>query len=544
LTYRTDVLIRRGKTALRLLKGLPRRLKSRAGRAYPTVIIGRLRRERVRNFDHLFTRGPKARRHAMRQRLATLLAALGASPPLYPANPSAALAKALADAGPDEVWLALAVLSGRLPDTPTVMRAVRSLRLDGPVAALFGSLKASGGLDGPLWPEVDLVIDDVLVDVSNTSRVPVTTGIQRVVRECIQRWDRDHAPTFVGWTDGFNTLRRLSAMERYRALHGFRQGADPIGARFEDQPAIVPWGCVFLIPELPAEPQRTPILQALASFSRSRTGLIGFDCVPMTNAETVDEGMAGYFARFLAAAAHMDRITTISHASEAEYRGWKAMLAGSGRTGPDIRPILLPVEAKMPTETALQQAHDLLSVGPLPIVLAVGSIEPRKNHLALLQAAEVLWGDGLRFTLTFVGGHRWSSDQFHSRIKHLQSLNRPVQTVRALPDELLWAAYRLAYFTVFPSIHEGFGLPVAESLASGTPVITSDFGSMKEIAGSGGALLVDPRDDRAIETALRSLLEDRELRERLAREAQNLPQRTWEQYAAETWDYLVCDPNR
>jgi glycosyltransferase involved in cell wall biosynthesis len=313
---------------------------------------------------------------------------------------------------------------------------------------------------------------------------------------------------------------------------------------FDDQPAIVPWGCVFLVPELPADPERTPRLQALASFSRSRTGMIGYDCVPVTNAETVDVGMAGYFARFLAAAAQVDRITTISHASEAEYRGWKAMLAGSGRPGPDIRTILLPVEVRKPTEAALQEAHELLSLGPLPIVLTVGSHEPRKNHMAVLHAAEVLWREGLLFTLTFVGAHRWSSDPFHDRIKHLQSLSRPVQTLRALDDDLLWAAYRLADITVFPSIHEGFGLPVAESLASGTPVITSDFGSMKEIAGAGGALLVDPRDDHALETALRRLLEDRELRERLGSEAEKLPQRTWDQYAAETWRYLVEETPR
>jgi glycosyltransferase involved in cell wall biosynthesis len=116
-----------------------------------------------------------------------------------------------------------------------------------------------------------------------------------------------------------------------------------------------------------------------------------------------------------------------------------------------------------------------------------------------------------------------------------------VHTIVALPDELLWAAYRLAYCTVFPSVHEGYGLPVAESLASGTPVITANFGSMSEIASQGGALLVNPRDDRDLTDALRKLLLDKGLRERLAEEATRIPVRTWEQYAAETWDYFVAD---
>ena len=111
--------------------------------------------------------------------------------------------------------------------------------------------------------------------------------------------------------------------------------------------------------------------------------------------------------------------------------------------------------------------------------------------------------------------------------------------MRALPDELLWAAYRLAYCTVFASLHEGYGLPVAESLASGTPVITSNFGSMRDLASRGGALLVDPRQDHQLSDALRQLLLDRPLRDRLAAQAATIPLRTWDDYAADTWNYLV-----
>ncbi len=82
-------------------------------------------------------------------------------------------------------------------------------------------------------------------------------------------------------------------------------------------------------------------------------------------------------------------------------------------------------------------------------------------------------------------------------------------------------------------------MPVAESLASGTPVITSNFGSMLECTRSGGALLIDPRDTTDLTNALRRLLEDRALHQRLSTEAANTPIRTWDDYAAEVWDYLV-----
>jgi glycosyltransferase involved in cell wall biosynthesis len=176
------------------------------------------------------------------------------------------------------------------------------------------------------------------------------------------------------------------------------------------------------------------------------------------------------------------------------------------------------------------------------VVLSVGSHEPRKNHLAVLHAAEVLWREGLSFTLAFVGGNSWNSAEFETQVESLRRANRPVQTILGLPDELLWAAYRLAYCTVFVSLHEGFGLPVAESLACGTPVITSDFGSMREIAGQGGALLVDPRRDESIIDGLRRLLTDRPFRDQLAATAANMTRRSWDQYAQETWDYLVAAP--
>ena len=171
----------------------------------------------------------------------------------------------------------------------------------------------------------------------------------------------------------------------------------------------------------------------------------------------------------------------------------------------------------------MRQARDLLGIGTLPIVLAVGSHEPRKNHLALLHAAELLWREGLLFNLVFVGGNSWNSAAFDAQVDTLRQANRPVQTILGLPDDLLWAAYRQAYCTVFPSLHEGFGLPVAESLASGTPVITSNFGSMRDLARHGGALLVDPRNDHDLTDALRQLLLDPALRDRLAAQAARTP---------------------
>ena len=98
-----------------------------------------------------------------------------------------------------------------------------------------------------------------------------------------------------------------------------------------------------------------------------------------------------------------------------------------------------------------------------------------------------------------MGGNSWNSQAFQATLSGLAAAGRPVESISAASDDLLWGGYRVARFTVFPSLNEGFGLPLAESLACGTPAVTSDFGSMREIVElGGGALLVDPRDDHSV----------------------------------------------
>jgi glycosyltransferase involved in cell wall biosynthesis len=215
------------------------------------------------------------------------------------------------------------------------------------------------------------------------------------------------------------------------------------------------------------------------------------------------------------------------------------MVHSQGLDGPQVLPHLLPAEVPAVDDVALQATHDLLALDDLPVVLAVGSHEPRKNHVPVLHAAEHLWRAGIPFHLVFIGGSGWRSDRFHALVDRLREAGRPVQVLRNQPEDVLFAAYRLARFMVFPSLAEGFGLPLVEALLSGTPVITSNYGAMAEVAAAGGALTVDPRDTDAIEAAMRLLLTDEVAFARVRDEARALRWKTWDEYAAETWRYLV-----
>lgn len=445
-----------------------------------------------------------------------------------------------------EVWLALAAVSGRLPVDATITTICRCAEFSG-ASALMAEIVGSTGTD-TLGREVRIVADAVVVDVHHTAHTDLATGIQRVARETARRWAEQHDCTLLAWIDHFHALRELTAVETARMLATSSTTTAPAEAAEPDEaqtattrlPAIVvPWRCTYLLPELVADRERNRRILAMARHTPTTTGVIGFDCIPITSGDTSADRVPDFFADHLATVRHFDRITTISHAAGDEYSGWRTMLDAIGMTGPDIRPILLPAETPASTDEDLDRARRRFIVAGLPMVLCVGTHEPRKNHLAVLHAAEILWQEGVEFSLTFVGGHSWNSEHFAMRLRELQSIGRPLETASGVSDELLWAAYRLARCTVFPSFNEGYGLPAAESLSVGTPVITSGYGSMKEIAADGGALLVDPRNDASIVDALRTLLTDNAVDERLRNEARSRPTRTWDVYAAETWAYLT-----
>lgn len=488
-------------------------------------------------------RRPKASaevRAAWARRLAGVATALGRSVADLGPAPSmreleAALGRVVRLTDRGEVWLALAAVSGRLPLDKTVTSVCRAAEFAG-ARPLLAAL-SEGTRSTTVHRRVEIVSDAVVVDVHETAHTVLATGIQRVARESARRWAAEHDLRMVAWIDDFEAMRALTGEELARMSGGAAPHDAP--ATPEDAPIVVPWHSTYVLPELVADRRRNQRLLALARHTSNRTGVIGFDCIPITSGDTSDAGVPDFFADHLATVRHFDRITTISDASGGEYSGWRTMLGAIGASGPDITPILLPAEAPPVDADTIEQARRRFRVAGMPMVLCVGTHEPRKNHGAVLHAAETLWREGHEFSVTFVGGHSWRGHSFRTRLAELQAAGRPVESASGVSDQMLWAAYRLARCTIFPSFNEGYGLPVAESLAAGTPAITSGYGSMLEIATGGGALLVDPRDDRSVTGALRDLLSNDATHQRLTAEAAARPVRTWDDYARETWAYLV-----
>jgi glycosyltransferase involved in cell wall biosynthesis len=169
---------------------------------------------------------------------------------------------------------------------------------------------------------------------------------------------------------------------------------------------------------------------------------------------------------------------------------------------------------------------------PEHFILYVGTIEPRKNLTALLEAFHhLLATHDLR--LVFVGKKGWLYEGFFRRLRELGLEDRVIFT-GYVPDEDLPAIYSAADLFVFPSLYEGFGLPVLEAMACGTPVVCSNTSCLPEVAGDA-ALLVDPADVRALAGAMERALTDEALRVTLrARVMGKARGFTWEQAAQKT----------
>jgi glycosyltransferase involved in cell wall biosynthesis len=143
---------------------------------------------------------------------------------------------------------------------------------------------------------------------------------------------------------------------------------------------------------------------------------------------------------------------------------------------------------------------------PAQFILHVGTLEPRKNLIRLLEAFHALLADWPTLKLVFVGKKGWLYDPFFERLRAL-GLEEAVIFPGYVEEADLPAFYQLAALFVYPSLYEGFGLPPLEAMACGTPVVSSDSSSLPEVVGEAG-LLVNPTDTAGLVAAMRRVLSD------------------------------------
>jgi glycosyltransferase involved in cell wall biosynthesis len=148
---------------------------------------------------------------------------------------------------------------------------------------------------------------------------------------------------------------------------------------------------------------------------------------------------------------------------------------------------------------------------PDRFILFVGTLEPRKNVVRLIEAYARL--PETRPPLLLIGGRGWLYDEVFARVEAL-GLGDEVSFVGFVPAEDLPLWYNSASLFVYPSLYEGFGLPPLEAMACGTPVVVSTASSLPEVVGPAG-LLADPESSEALAQAMEQILADSDLREEM-----------------------------
>jgi glycosyltransferase involved in cell wall biosynthesis len=370
----------------------------------------------------------------------------------------------------------------------------------------------------------------IFVDVTHTAHSPARSGVQRVVRSLVQ-----HLPGAVPVThDPFaRQWRRLSPLEAANLAGspvgngGGRSARWPLvtrlrgllsRARVITYPTLE-YASAALVPEI-FSPSVAASLPALRRRVRGPVAAVFHDALALRLPELTPPATVARFPAYLRELATFDGVAAVSEDSRQsliDYWQWAGIQAP-----PPVVALPLGIDAPPAAPGCLPDGE--------PHVLCVGTLEGRKNQLALLEACERLWSKGHPFRLTLLGhANKQTGAPALARLATLR--HRPVTWLGSVDEATLEAAYRTCHFTVYPSLMEGFGLPVLESLARGRPCIVGRGGALAESAVGGGCVIVDQPDADSLSLAIASLLTDRGQYQRLAAEAAARTLRTAQAHA-------------
>lgn len=257
--------------------------------------------------------------------------------------------------------------------------------------------------------------------------------------------------------------------------------------------------------------------------SRTRTLLTVHDLSFVLMPETATQNLRVYLQRVVPRSiARADHVLADSEATRQD------ILTLYGTAPEKVSTLHSGVEARfrrIVQPALLESVKKRYGIGDGPFILSIGTVQPRKNYARLARAIDQSNIPDLK--LVIAGGKGWLADDLYETIEQL-GLQERVQLIGFVDDDDLPALYSAALALAFPSLYEGFGLPVLEAMACELPVVTSNVSSLPEVAGEA-AILIDPEDIDQITEALRQVIFDSALRALLVK-------RGLERAASFTWE--------
>jgi glycosyltransferase involved in cell wall biosynthesis len=385
----------------------------------------------------------------------------------------------------------------------------------------------------------------LLVDVTHTSHTRARTGVQQVTRSVCAALREEgfpvcHDPYRAAWrplraSERENLVAPAAAIQRRSARWPWSMR---LRGRFERwagaAPPKLPHEAGLLVPEVFSATVGAALPALLRHVGGPRVAVF-HDALPLQFPELTPSRTVARFPHYLRELLAFDGIAAVSATSRDALAGYWQWL------GVTATPPILVLPHGLAAVAARAAAP---APAAEPEVLCVGSLEPRKNHLALLAACDELWAEGRRFRLRLIGLANAQAAPVLQRLAELQADGRPVRYDGPVGEAELHAAYDRCTFTVYPSLGEGFGLPVAESLAHGRPCICLGQGATAEVARGGGCVELPAVEAAALAAGLRQLLDHPADIERLAAAARQRRFRTWSDYVHELRAWMQTLPRR
>ncbi len=378
----------------------------------------------------------------------------------------------------------------------------------------------------------------LLFDATHTSHTAAQTGIQRVCRTLFDELRVQglatpicYDPHLIGWRSlapgEVSVLRDRSggAGKSRGAKWTLAQKISGASRRWFGRKPALPAASGLICPELFSAKVGSHLPELLSVVAGPRVAIF-YDAIALKFPELTPPGTVARFPAYLRELLLFDGIVAISEDSATCLRDYWRWLGVAHP--PPVHAIHLGIDrpAALATEAASRPAT--------PRLLCVCTIEGRKNHLALLDACETLWQEGLSFELQLIGLARAdTAGPALARINELKSAGRSLLFDGSVPEAELHTAYRACSFTVYPSLIEGFGMPVLESLHYGKPCVCSGLGALGESAHGGGCVPLATVDTASLVSALRRLLQHPNELAALSATARARQLKSWPEYAAE-----------
>lgn len=346
----------------------------------------------------------------------------------------------------------------------------------------------------------------LLVDISELVQQDARTGIQRVVRSILHEW-LSHPPDAYEVRAVYATTEKLG----YRYADQFVQkliGSPSVSTVDSDSAIDYAPGDIFLA--LDMQPQVQIYQSAFYKILRNHgvdVRFVLYDLLPITMPQFFPEGAEANHSRWVSVAAQTDGVICISQSVAQEFKQWFQ------KNRPGISPKVnwFHMGADIESFTSSQGLPEdaLVTLSKLSMrttFLVVGTLEPRKGHSSVLDAADALWQDNKNFNLVFVGKQGWKVEALAKRLQGHPQLGQRLFWLQGISDEYLAKVYDHADCLVAASFGEGFGLPLIEAAQLNLPIIARDIPVFREVA-QDFAYYFNSTEQTAVLCALSSWLE-------------------------------------